>query len=288
MGGAGEGGKPFFKRVSSFPRSSPLLPAFLNKVFCPVRDGGGEEVRPAGEGAANEQAVAVRAVFFVHARARRQGEAAGRALIVGPFAAGVVEFVSAPHAAQRVEGILRNHAGRDVAEALRAAVETGTCRQKTGHGVLAVVEEQGAAEQQRAAQRTCVNDEGVRETGRPRCICRETGRPRCVGLQAFREGCRLIGRLRHRHRFAKRFKASRELKCQSSRRTRHILASQRSVLSHSPEILASDSKSLAMHRTAMLDHASCVVARDCFEMRNALDRKSCRAAADSRVAGDSI
>ena len=114
-------------------------------------DGGGEEVRPAGEGAANEQAVAVRAVFFVHARSRGQGEAAGRALIIGPFAAGVMEFVSAPHAAQRVEGILRNHAGRDVAEALRAAVETGTCRQKTGHGVLAVVEEQGAAEQHEAA-----------------------------------------------------------------------------------------------------------------------------------------
>ena len=127
----------------------------------------------------------------------------------------------------------------------------------------------------------CVNDEGVRETGRPRCVCWEAGRPCCVWRQAFREGCHLIGRLRHRHRFSRRFMASRKSKCQSFRRMRHILTSRRSVLSHSPEYLASDSKSLAMRRTAMLDHASCVVPRDCFEMRNALDRKSCRAAADS-------
>ena len=108
-------------------------------------------MRPAGEGAANEQTVAVRAVFFVHARARGQGEAAGRTPVIGPFAAGVMEFVSAPHSAQRVKGVLRNDAGRDVAEALRAAVEAGLRGQKACHGMFAVVEKKRAAQQHEAA-----------------------------------------------------------------------------------------------------------------------------------------
>ena len=65
-GGAGEGGKPFFKRVSSFPRKTLLLPAFLNKVFCPVGNGRSKKVRPAGEGPAGEKSVVSYAVFFVH------------------------------------------------------------------------------------------------------------------------------------------------------------------------------------------------------------------------------
>ena len=115
--------------------------AGADKSFRPVRHGRGEEVRPAGEGAAHEQPVVVKAVFFIHARARCKFQTAGGQGAFGPFTAGVVEFVSAPHASQRMEGVLCRHARRHSlvqvrecsASILKFAKETNTPVILIGH-----------------------------------------------------------------------------------------------------------------------------------------------------------
>ena len=61
-------------------------------------------MRPAGEGAAGEQTVVADAVFFVHARSRRECETAGGRRTFGPFAAGIVEFVPVPETFRRKGG----------------------------------------------------------------------------------------------------------------------------------------------------------------------------------------
>ena len=72
-------------------------------------------MRPAGEGITDEQAVVANTVFTIHSHTGVELEAGRRELLIMPFTAGVMEFVSGPYGADRMEGICLDRMRGDVA-----------------------------------------------------------------------------------------------------------------------------------------------------------------------------
>ena len=126
-------------------------PGGAYEIFCPMGHGRGEKVRPAGKGLADKQAVILDALAFIHPHAGRESKAGFGEALIRPFTAGVVELVPGPFRTGGMEGVFPDGAGFDIAQPLRAGIETRLCREKASHSAGAVVEEQGVAEHHEAA-----------------------------------------------------------------------------------------------------------------------------------------
>ena len=107
-------------RIEEAARRIRSATAGFHEVSGPVGHRRSKKVRPAPEGAAGEQTVVVLSLLFVHAGARIKFKAADGFRTLRPFAAGIVKFMAAPFAAQRMEGIFRHDMNRDISESLRS------------------------------------------------------------------------------------------------------------------------------------------------------------------------